>query len=182
MYEQINPTQMFRERQLALLEEAGDRRLARQLRAGAERQTKERSTIAVSTVGLLAALLAAGLVALFALSVPALGKENDVRQQSVPRSDKRDAAIATTSTTTTPKASFASGSGANFLGVKVSDHGNLLSFESPQGQEQLFDGQEGYALCSNFGNTVHAHDTGSVESGFGVPTFSQPNGTGTFPL
>jgi len=182
MYEQINPTQMFRERQLALLEEAGDRRLARQLRAGAERQTKERSTIAMSTIGLFAALLAAGLVALFALSVPALGKENDVRQQSVPRSDKTDAAIATTSTTTTPKASFASGSGANFLGVKVSDHGNLLSFESPQGQEQLFDGQEGYALCSNFGNTVHAHDTGSVESGFGVPTFSQPNGTGTFPL
>jgi hypothetical protein len=30
---------------------------------------------------------------------------------------------------TTVKASFASGSGANFLGVKVSDHGNLLSFE-----------------------------------------------------
>jgi hypothetical protein len=183
MYEQIIPTELFRERQLALLEEAEDRRLVRQLRASAGRKTKARSTVAVSTLGLLAAaLLAAGLVALFALSVPALGKENDVRQQSVPRSDKTDAAaIATTSTTTTPKASFASGSGANFLGVKVSDHGNLLSFESPQGQEQLFDGQEGYAVCNSVGAPL-GHDTGSVESGFGAPTFSQPNGAGTFPL
>src|SRR5215212_4628296 len=32
---------------------------------------------------------------------------------------------------TTVKASFASGSGADFLGVKISDHGNLLSFHSP---------------------------------------------------
>jgi len=83
---------------------------------------------------------------------------------------------------TTVKASFASGSGANFLGVKVSNHGNLLSFESPAGQEAVFSGHEGYAVCSNFTQTVHGHDTGDVESGFGPPTFSQPNGTGTFPL
>jgi hypothetical protein len=83
---------------------------------------------------------------------------------------------------TTVKASFASGSGANFLGVKVSDHGNLLSFESPAGQEAVFSGHEGYAVCSNFTQTVHGHDTGDIESGFGAPTFSQPNGSGTFPL
>ena len=78
MYEQITPTQTFRERQLALLEEAGDRRLVRQLRAGAERKTKARSTVAVSTIGLLAAaaLLAAGLLVLLAFSVPALGKQS----------------------------------------------------------------------------------------------------------
>ena len=83
---------------------------------------------------------------------------------------------------TVVKASFANGSGNNFLGVKVSDHGNLTSFESPAGQEQVFGGREGYAVCSNNGSTHNGHDTGDVEGGFAAPTFSQPNGAGTFPL
>jgi len=83
---------------------------------------------------------------------------------------------------TTVKASFANGSGANFLGVKVSDHGNLVSFESPAGQEAVFNGNEGYVVCSGGGGTIHGHDTGPVEANFGAPTFSQPNGAGTFPL
>jgi hypothetical protein len=89
---------------------------------------------------------------------------------------------------TVVKASFASGSGTNFLGVKVSDHGNLLSFESPQGQENAFSDAEGYAVCSTqfgdetVGERVNGHDTGSVFGGFAAPTFSQPNGAGTFPL
>jgi len=82
---------------------------------------------------------------------------------------------------TVVKASFVGGSGANFLGVRVSDHGNLRSFESPAGQEQVFDGNEGYAVCSAGGVTVHGHDTGSVEGGFGAPTFVQPT-AGAFPL
>jgi hypothetical protein len=181
MYNQINPTEIFHERELALMKQRQNRRLARQLHAGAGRETKaRRSTVAGSTLALLAALLAAGLLALFAFSVPALGKQSADLQQSAPGSDNKDALVAIESSAV--KASFASGSGANFLGVKVSDHGNLRSFESPQGQEATFEGQEGYAVCSNFGNTVHGHDTGSVESGFGAPTFSQPNGTGTFPL
>jgi hypothetical protein len=189
MYHQINPTEMFRERQLALQTEAEERRLARQLRADAGRQMKARSTVAVSTPGLLAAFLAVGLLVLFALSVPALGKQSDdLNEQNFSGSNKKDAALATTSSTTTPKASFASGSGANFLGVKISDHGNLLSFESPQGQENVFSDAEGYAVCSSdfsdetVGERVNGHDTGSVEAGFGTPTFSQPNGPGTFPL
>jgi hypothetical protein len=83
---------------------------------------------------------------------------------------------------TTVKASFASGSGFSFLGVKVSDHGNLLSFESPVGRQAVFGGREGYAVCSGGGLTVHGHDTGDVVGGFSDPTFSQPNGAGTFPL
>lgn len=67
------------------------------------------------------------------------------------------------------------------MGVKVSNHGNLMSFESPQGRENVFSGAEGYAVCSNFNNTVHGHDTGAVEAGFGAPTFSQPT-AGKFPL
>lgn len=82
---------------------------------------------------------------------------------------------------TTAKASFVSGKGANFLGVKVSTHGNLTSFESPANQEAVFDGNEGYVLCTGEGATVHGHDTGPVEGGFGTPTFSQPT-AGAFPL
>ena len=183
MYPQIKPTETFRERHLALLGEAGERRLGRQLRAGAGREAKARSTVAVSSLGLLAAVLAAGLLVV-AFSVPALGQQSNDRQQNGSGSQKKDAAVTITSGATTPKASFASGSGANFLGVKVSDHGNLMSFESPQGQEQLFDGQEGYALCNTTASdtaTVNGHDTGSVESGSGIPTFSQPT-AGKFPL
>jgi hypothetical protein len=139
-------------------------------------------------LGALMAALAtmAAIVALCALfSAHASAEQGDDLQRSASGSTKKEAALATTSTTsTTPKASFASSSGANFLGVKVSDHGNLMSFESPKGQEQVFDGQEGYALCSiGVGDsaTVHGHDTGSVESGFGPATFSQPT-AGKFPL
>jgi hypothetical protein len=129
------------------------------------------------------ALFAVGLMALLSFSVPALGQQSAPRHQSVLPADNKDATLANaTSSTTTPKASFASGSGVNFLGVKVSDHGNLLSFESPANQEAVFGGREGYAICSSNGSTVHAHDTGDVEAGFGTPTFSQPNGAGTFPL
>jgi hypothetical protein len=86
---------------------------------------------------------------------------------------------------TTVKASFASGSGANFLGVKVSNHGNLLSFESPAGQEAVFvsdpPGNEGYKVCSDT-TTLNGRDTAGEELGFGTPTFAQPNGAGAFPL
>jgi hypothetical protein len=44
MYQPTNPTEMFRERQLALLREAEERRLARRLRAAAsKRSSRSRS-------------------------------------------------------------------------------------------------------------------------------------------
>jgi trimeric autotransporter adhesin len=66
MYEKINPTQMFRERQLALLEEASNRRIVRRLRAG--RAPKARSGMAAF---LLAALVIVVGTMLVALSSPA---------------------------------------------------------------------------------------------------------------
>ncbi len=54
MYHQINPTEIFRERQLALLQEAENRRLARRLRAG--REPKARST-ATAVLGFVAVLV-----------------------------------------------------------------------------------------------------------------------------
>jgi hypothetical protein len=81
---------------------------------------------------------------------------------------------------TTQKASFTSGSGATFLRVAVSDHGNLLAFESPQAKQSVQ--EEGYALCSSSSGTINGYEMGLTESGFGTPTFTQPNGAGTFPL
>src|SRR5829696_3248850 len=75
-------------------------------------------------------------------------QEQNTSSQS-PTSDKSTGDISIQSTTV--KASFASGTGANFLGVKVSNHGNLLSFESPAGQEAVFAGNEGYVVCTGGG-------------------------------
>jgi hypothetical protein len=55
MYHQTNPTETFRERQLALLREAENRRLGRRL-LRAKRTPKARSTIAAT--GFLVALVA----------------------------------------------------------------------------------------------------------------------------
>ncbi len=77
MYHQTNPTETFRERELALMKEAENRRvLGRRLHAGSE--PKARSTVAVPTIGLLAALLA-----LFAFSHAAVGQQSN-SEKSVP--------------------------------------------------------------------------------------------------
>jgi hypothetical protein len=97
-----------------------------------------------------------------------------ISKQPPPTSDKGSGSIPRS---TVVKASFANGSDNNFLGVKVSDHGNLTSFESPAGKEQVFAGNEGYAVCSGSGLTVHGHDTGSVVGGSLPPhSPSQPSG------
>jgi hypothetical protein len=83
-----------------------------------------------------------------------------------------------------PQASFASGTGATRFEVRVSNHGNLSSFESPAGAEAVSAGREGYAVCSFSsagGDVVHGHDTGDVAAGFGPATIVQPN-PGAFPL
>jgi len=123
-------------------------------------------------------------------TTPAIGhqdqgaRQQGARQQSAAATakdksdvDKGSGAIPRS---TVVKASFANGSGNNFLGVKVSDHGNLTSFESPVGRQAVFGGREGYAVCSG-GGDPDGHDTGDVEAGFAAPTFSQPT-AGAFPL
>ena len=67
MYHQFKPTEIFRERELALLKEAENRRLVRRLRA--KRIPMARSTIA-AVLGLLAALVVAGIMVV-GLSSPA---------------------------------------------------------------------------------------------------------------
>jgi len=74
---------------------------------------------------------------------------------------------------------LASGSGSKYLKICISNHGNLMQFESPYGSGDHI-AQEGYALCS--GQYVFGYDSGVYEAGCGNPTISQPNGPNTLPL
>src|SRR5215210_1618936 len=128
-----------------------------------------RRPIMLSATVVLALLLVAGVAA---------SKQRQEEQNSSSLSTNKSGGDISLQSTTV-RASFASGGGANFLGVKVSNHGNLVLFESPANRESVF--TEGYVLCSNGTSTVHGHDTGTVEGGFGRPTFTQPT-AGAFPL
>src|SRR3954454_5153183 len=79
-----------------------------------------------------------------------------------------------------------SGSGATLMTICISDHGNLVQFESPAGFEHLRTGNgtigEGYRVCALGGVTNSGYDAGFNEAGFGLPTINQPNGPNTFPL
>ena len=131
------------------------------------------------TIPLLATTISLALLLVVGgVAVSQQRQELSTSSHSSTASDKSGGDVSIQSTTV--KASFVSGTGADFLGVKVSNHGNLLSFESPAGQEAVFTGREGYALCSG-PSTVNGHDTGGVEEGFGPPKFKQPN-PGKFPL
>jgi hypothetical protein len=77
---------------------------------------------------------------------------------------------------------FNSGTGANKLTACVSDHGNLVKFESPAGfdhigQQNLF--RDGYAICTGnlptIPNESHGYDTGGIEAGFGPATIVDPS-------
>jgi hypothetical protein len=67
------------------------------------------------------------------------------------------------------------------MNLCLSDHGNVVRFESPAGIQQIAGGEEGYILCDATTGTVY-HDTGTVEDGFGPPTIIQPNGVNSFPF
>src|SRR5215216_6504954 len=131
------------------------------------------------TIPLLATTMTLAVLVFGGVAVSQQRQELSTSSHSSTASDKSSGDVSIQSTKV--KASFASGTGADFLGVKVSNHGNLLSFESPAGQEAVFTGREGYALCSQGGGVVRGHDTGGVEAGFGPPKFKQPN-PGKFPL
>src|SRR5215212_7742514 len=74
---------------------------------------------------LLATTMAIALVLVGGVALSKQRQDQNTSPRS-PTTTKDESDISTQSTAV--KASFASGSGANFLGVKVSDHDNLLSF------------------------------------------------------
>jgi hypothetical protein len=80
---------------------------------------------------LLLASVALALLLVGGVATSKQRQEESTSSQS-PTTNKSEGEVSIQSTTV--KASFASGSGTNRLGVKVSNHGNLLSFVSPAGQ------------------------------------------------
>jgi hypothetical protein len=83
---------------------------------------------------------------------------------------------------TTCDISYTYGSGENAFNLCFSNHGNLVSFESPAGAEHIDVGTigEGYAVCS--GTQVYAYDAGFDEAGWGPATVKQPTNGQTFPI
>jgi hypothetical protein len=71
MYHQINLSETFRERQLALLGEAEKRRLARRLRSGRGRNTRSARVLATLPLGFLAVLVVVAGIVLVGSSSPA---------------------------------------------------------------------------------------------------------------
>jgi hypothetical protein len=67
------------------------------------------------------------------------------------------------------------------MNVCISDHGNVVQFESPLGIQQIGGNEEGYILCDQTTGVVY-HDTGTLESGFGPATIVEPRGLNTFPF
>src|SRR5262245_28298059 len=77
------------------------------------------------------------------------------------------------------------GTGPNRITICVSDHGNLVGFESPGSREHIRVETigEGYVVCSDdLPPFFSAYDAGFDESGWGAPTKNQPRGPNTFPL
>jgi hypothetical protein len=72
---------------------------------------------------------------------------------------------------------FTNGVGANKIEVCLSNHGNVIEFESPAGPDHMK--TEGYGVCAN---EVYAYDVGHRERGWVAPTKVQPNGPNTLPL
>jgi hypothetical protein len=86
-------------------------------------------------------------------------------------------------------ATVTAGVGPNQIKLCISQHGNILDFESPQGKEHMTPGTDkwgdGYVLCStnnNTANAVNGYDASNAELGWGNATAIQPNGLNTLPL
>jgi hypothetical protein len=80
------------------------------------------------------------------------------------------------------------GTGPNLLKFCISNHGNVVQFESPAGAEHINVAPvgEGYIACSKAPTTgdivAVGFDAGFAEENWGAPTITQPNGPNTFPL
>lgn len=83
------------------------------------------------------------------------------------------------------------GTGVTGFDFCISNHGNIVQFACPEGDEHirvkhvllggnpLFRPREGYILCASGGPYF---DIGFGESGWQAPVITQPNGPNTFPL
>jgi hypothetical protein len=85
------------------------------------------------------------------------------------------------STTCPPAQTFTFGSGASKFAFCITDHGNIQNLEFPATFKHITT-REGYAVSSVHDILTHGFDTGTVESGWGPASATQPGGPHTFPL
>jgi hypothetical protein len=84
---------------------------------------------------------------------------------------------------TTCLSTYSSGSGPTFFQWCVTSNGNIVSIQSPQDEEHIFEGTvgEGYQICDQ--NVSYRDYAGYGDSGnWKTSVVTQPNGPNTFPL
>jgi hypothetical protein len=92
-----------------------------------------------------------------------------------------------------PAFEIISGSGSTFLSACITDRGNVIQFETPQGVKDIFQSvsfvpSEGYGICDlvNMPRGIAYYDYFTPSALFPttdpVSIIKQPNGLGTFPL
>lgn len=121
-------------------------------------------------------LATVGLALLLAGGVAVSKQRQETAYSESPATTTKSGGDGISAQSSTQKASSTSGSGDTFLRVSVSDAGNLLSFESPQGVQSV--SREGYALCSEGFGTIHGYDIGSEQAGFAPPRSLSRTGAG----
>ena len=86
---------------------------------------------------------------------------------------------------TTCASTYTSGSGPTFFQWCVTSNGNIVSIQSPEAEEHIFEGTvgEGYQICDFSPLVAYTDYAGAADTGNWKPSVvTQPNGPNTFPL
>ena len=80
---------------------------------------------------------------------------------------------------------YTSGTGATFFQWCATANGNIVSLQSPEGEEHIFEGTvgEGYQICDFSASVAYTDYAAAADTGNWKPSVvTQPNGPNTFPL
>jgi len=80
---------------------------------------------------------------------------------------------------------YTSGTGPTFFQWCVTTNGNIVSLESPAGEEHIFEGTvgEGYQICNFTDSVAYTDYAAAADTGnWKASVVTQPNGPNTFPL
>lgn len=86
---------------------------------------------------------------------------------------------------TTCASTYTSGTGATFFQWCVTANGNIVSLQSPEAEEHIFEGTvgEGYQICDFSASVAYTDYAAAADTGNWKPSVvTQPNGPNTFPL
>ena len=115
---------------------------------------------------------------LLAMSVLAVGASAQGLNQSTVGNSSRPGSTTCVST-------YTSGTGASFFQWCVTANGNIVSLQSPESEEHIFEGTvgEGYQICDFSTLIAYTDYAGAADTGnWKASIITQPNGPNTFPL